>query len=92
MLIILVLYLRSGNNQKYIYPVIAVLDFFFDNFGKTNRDLKMVAKKVSPMDILYHRKSAEEEDTNKGQNKESFITNSLEFPSRIIVFWFSIGH
>ena len=91
MLIILVLYLRSGNNQKYIYQVIAVLDFF-DNFGKTNRDLKMVAKKVSPMDILYHRKSAEEEQTNKGQNKESFITNSLDFPSRIIVFWFSIGH
>ena len=52
----------------------------------------MVAKKVSPMDILYHRKSAEEEDTNKGQNKESFIANSLEFPARIIVFWFSIGH
>ena len=38
----------------------------------------MVAKKVSPMDILYHRKSAEEDETNKGQNKESFYTKSLE--------------
>ena len=38
----------------------------------------MVAKKVSPMDILYHRKSDEKEETNKGQNKEGFITNSLD--------------
>ena len=35
----------------------------------------MVAKKVSPMDILYHRKPAEEENSNKGQNKESFMKN-----------------
>ena len=35
----------------------------------------MVAKKVSPMDILYHRKPVEEENSNKGQNKESFMKN-----------------
>jgi len=51
----------------------------------------MVAKKVSPMDILYHRKPAEEEETNKGQNKESFITNSLD-SSQIIVFWSSMAY
>ena len=33
----------------------------------------MVAKKVSPMDILYHRKQADEEEESKGQNKECFI-------------------
>jgi len=31
----------------------------------------MVAKKIAPMDILYHRKPVDEEETmkNKGQNK-----------------------
>ena len=40
----------------------------------------MVAKKVSPMDILYHRKPVEEENSNKGQNKESFIKNNPDSP------------
>ena len=32
----------------------------------------MVAKKVSTMDILFHRKPDEAEEAMKGQNKESF--------------------
>ena len=60
------------NYQKYILDRVITVLIFFDNFGLSNRDLKMVAKKVSPMDILYHRKPAEEENSNKGQNKERF--------------------
>ena len=51
----------------------------------------MVAKKVSPMDILYHRKPAEEEDSTKGQNKERFIKNPTD-SSQILLFGSSMVH
>ena len=67
-----------GQNQKNIIVFFELLlDRSCGSFGTEIRELKMVAKKVSAMDILYQRKPSEEKNKMVGQNKESFNNFSV---------------